>query len=121
MSAQARLSFPNGLSFCGEVIQIVPWGRRLFVDSISFQGVSLGGQGLLKVTTMVAGQVKSYVIPAIRKNPVFAPEVVSGAAAIDLVADPGTAVLVTFHRSFDASKSGATLVAVSLAGRYAEL
>ena len=121
MSARARLSFPNGLAYCGQVILIVPRRRSLIVDSIQFDGISSDGQGFLKVSTMLAAEVKCYIIPATRCGAGLGVDGVFGSASIDLLADPGTPVFVTYYRGFSAGYRGITNVTVSLVGRYAEL
>ena len=121
LTARARLSFPNGLAYCGQVIQIVPWRKSLIVDSIRFEGASSDGQGFLKVSSMLAGEARCYIVPATRNCSAIDADGVCGSASIDLLADPGTAVIVTYFRGFSAGSRGLTNVTVSLAGRYAEL
>jgi hypothetical protein len=121
VAASARIQFPNGLEYGGALILMVPVGKCLVIDAISFEGESRGGQGFMKATTSTGGHSMTYIIPGLNLNPITAADSVVGSASLHLYAGPGAAVMMTYYRGAGAAKLGVTSIRVSLSGHYVEL
>ena len=118
VAASVRIQFPFGIPYCGALILMVPRGKRLVIDSISFEGKARAGQGFLRATTTFEGHAMTYIVPALGLHLTGAPEMVAGSASLRLYADPGTLVMVTFHSGVGGHCYGINSIRASLSGHY---
>lgn len=118
VAASVRIQFPFAIPYCGAVILVVPRGKRLVIESVSFEGKSRSAQGFLRASTTFDGHPMNFIIPAVGLNPNGHSQLVAGSASLRLYADAETSVTLSFHAGAGASNSGVNSVRASISGHY---